>query len=103
MSRSVTVPDAIRPAPPSGGSGMGKGRRPSRCHKSLKGSRKPSVCGSLRTHGIFDAKRPFQSGSQVASGARCVVIAVRADVVAKMPRSQDQPSSRNRVSLIPKW
>ena len=34
MSRSITVPDAIRPAPPPGGiGGEDQGRRPSRCHQ----------------------------------------------------------------------
>jgi hypothetical protein len=62
--RSITVPDAIRPAPPPGGiGGEDEGRRPSRYHESLRVPCKPWPWDALRTCANVVARRPFHRGT----------------------------------------
>ena len=76
MSRSVTVPDAIRPAPPSGELGMGTKGAGRLAVTSLKGSSKPR-CVAGYEHVAFEQKRSFQGGSQVAEWCSVRAIGVR--------------------------
>ena len=99
MHRSITVPDAIRPAPPPGGIGVrttGAGRL---AVNSLKALCNPALCSSLRTCGICDAKRP--DGRRLVDESSTGHRAGHLDDSTSHPLVRLKMDEDSNVSLVP--